>query len=114
MLHLVALYVTIAILVLFLGTKQEENLDKACIAAMVLVGVFAAMSVIMLHGTPFFPLGAFSTAVLLLLHHTIIHYKSEFPGERCSCAPFQCKDVGNHETWIVASVTAGVVSLFQI
>ena len=70
--------------------------------------------VILLHGTPFFSLGAFATAVLLLMHHTIIHYRSEFTDERCSCAPFQCKDVGNHETWVVASVTAGLVSLFQL
>ena len=39
MVHLVAFYVAIAILVLFLGTKQEKNLDKACIAAMSLVGL---------------------------------------------------------------------------
>ncbi len=114
MIHLIAFYVAIAILVLFLGTKQEENLDKACIAAMTLVGLFAAITVIFLRGTPYFSLGAFATAILLLLHHAIIHRNSNFSEERCSCTPFQCKDVGNHETWIVAAITAGLISLFQI
>lgn len=114
MVHLIAFYVAIAILVLFLGTKQGENLDKACIAAMTLVGLFAAITVIFLHGTPYFSLGAFATAILLLLHHAIVHRNSEFTNEKCSCTPFQCKDVGNHETWIVASITAGLISLFQI
>ena len=68
MMHYIALYVTIVILVLFLGTKQEQNLDKACIAAMTLVGLFAALMVVLLHGTPYFPLGAFATAVLCLVH----------------------------------------------
>jgi hypothetical protein len=114
MVHLIAFYVAIAILVLFLGTKQDKNLDKACIAAMSLVGLFAVITVIFLHGTPYFSLGAFATAILLLLHHAIVHRTSEFADEKCSCAPFQCKDVGNHETWIVAAITAGLISLFQI
>ena len=112
--HLIALYVAISILVLFLGTKQEKNLDKPCIAAMVLVAIFAIVAVIMLHGTSYFPLAAFGTALLLLFHHTIVHYNTDFTEERCSCAPFQCKDASNHETWVVAAITAGLVSLFQV
>ena len=114
MVHIIAFYVTIAILVMFLGTKQENNMDRVCIAAMSFVGLFALITVILLRGTPYFPLGAFATATLLLLHHAIVHRNSEFPDEKCSCAPFQCKDVGNHETWVVAAVTAGLISLFQI
>ena len=84
------------------------------IIAVFLIGVQASVTVITLGGTSVFPLGALLVAVTLLSHHTIIHRYSRFEGENCSCAPFQCKDVSNHETWIVAAIVAGLVSLLGL
>jgi hypothetical protein len=49
-------------------------------------------------------------AISLLCHHAVIHRNSRFDDERCSCAPFQLKDICNHETWVVACVVASVIS----
>ena len=95
---------------------QVPSRDPAMygIIAVFLIGVQASVTVITLGGTSVFPLGALLVAVTLLSHHTIIHRYSRFEGENCSCAPFQCKDVSNHETWIVAAIVAGLVSLLGL
>jgi len=60
------------------------------------------------------PAGSTFLSFTLLSHHTIIHWRSRFRGETCSCAPFQCKDISNHETWVVAGIVAAVVSWLRI
>ena len=82
--------------------------------AVTLIGIQAAVSVLSLHATSAFPAAAVFVAFTLLCHHTIIHRHSRFEGERCSCAPFQCKDVSNHETWVVAALVAAAVSQFRV
>jgi hypothetical protein len=52
--------------------------------------------------------------VCAVCHHTIIHWRSRFEGETCSCGPFQCKDISNHETWVVASAVAALVSALHM
>ena len=74
------------------------------------VGLQALVTIICLWGSGWFPLGALFVAFTLLCHHAIIHRHSRFEGETCSCAPFQCKDVSNHETWVVAALVAALVS----
>ena len=77
-----------------------------CIQAIVSVSVFA--------GSQYFPFTAVFLAFTLLMHHAIIHRHSTFEGERCSCAPFQLKDVCNHETWVVCSIVASLISWFGV
>ena len=84
------------------------------LVAVSLIGIQASVSVIVLRGTSAFPPAALFVAFTLLCHHAIIHWNSRFEGETCSCAPFQCKDVSNHETWIVASLVAAMVSLLHV
>ena len=74
----------------------------------------AVISVAALGGSEWFPAAALWLAITLLAHHTVIHWNSRFEDETCSCAPFQCKDVSNHETWVVASLVAGTVSLANL
>lgn len=108
---------------LFLGYKQvpsslptemaahsEDHMGMYSTWAVSAIGIQALITVIALWGTGWFPLGALFVAFTLLSHHTIIHRYSRFEDESCSCAPFQCKDVSNHETWVVAALVAGLVS----
>lgn len=82
--------------------------------AVTAVSVQAFVSIMFLRATAWFPAAAILLAFTLLCHHAIIHRNSRFEGETCSCAPFQCKDISNHETWVVAALVAGIVSLLHL
>jgi hypothetical protein len=122
---LLAYFAISFLLVLGLGyyqAKLEEHEPQDGFGDPGLYGVLALASIvglalavlICLGGTPWFPLGALFVGFTLLCHHMLIHWNSRFEGETCSCAPFQCKDVENHETWVVAAITAAVVSWLQV
>ena len=83
------------------------------ILAISAVCVQALVSIVLLRGTIWFPFSALFLSFTLLCHHAIIHRNSRFEDETCSCAPFQCKD-SNHETWVVASSVAAVISVLHV
>lgn len=114
MMHLAVFFLCTSIVVLFLGYVQAREFDRYSIAAISIIILMAILSVVVLGGTQYFALAALYIALVLLLHHTVIHRTSDFTEEKCGCAVFQCKDVKNHETWVVAATTAGLVSLFHI
>ena len=93
---------------------ETTNSEVYSILAVAAVCVQAFVSVVSLGGTAFFPAAALFVAFTLLCHHAIIHRRSRFEGEHCSCAPFQCKDICNHETWVVAASTSAIVSLLHL
>jgi hypothetical protein len=82
--------------------------------AIAVVCVQAFVSAATLGGTSCFPPAALFLAFTLLCHHAIIHRRSRFEGEVCSCAPFQLKDICNHETWVVTSLVAALVSTLHL
>jgi hypothetical protein len=92
-------------------TTNSEVYSTLAVAA---ICVQAFVSMATLGGTDVFPLAAVFVAFTLLCHHTIIHRRSRFEGEVCSCAPFQGKDVCNHETWVVAAFVAAIVSTLNL
>ena len=92
----------------------DSDADVCSILAVAAVCMQAFVCLVGLHGSAWFPAAAFFLAFTLLCHHTIIHWGSRFEGETCSCAPFQCKDICNHETWVVATLVAGLISLLRI
>jgi hypothetical protein len=99
-----------------LPSTQAETTNSECYSTLAVAAVCiqAFVSVTTLGGTDVFPLAALFVAFTLLCHHAIIHRRSRFEGEVCSCAPFQCKDICNHETWIVASIVAAAISQLHI
>ena len=99
-----------------LPSTQSENTNSEVysILAVAAVCVQAFVSMAVFSGTDVFPLAALFVAFNLLCHHTIIHRRSRFEGEVCSCAPFQGKDVCNHETWVVAALVASIISLLHL
>jgi hypothetical protein len=92
----------------------EAEQGGYAIAAIIALCVQALVSVLFLGWTGWFPAAAVWLAFTLLCHHAMIHRNSRFEGEQCSCAPFQFKDIGNHETWVVAALVAGLISLLRV
>jgi hypothetical protein len=89
-------------------TNHEDLYATAALTALCVQGI---ITLVVWGGTAYFPLGAFVLAATISSHHAVIHRHSKFEGESCSCICFQVKDVSNHETWVVCSLVAGVVSL---
>jgi hypothetical protein len=124
MLALLAVYFVLTfLLTLSLGylqtpycvTGEAQHSGKMeSILAIIAVCVQALVSIILLKGTVWFPFSALFLSFTLLCHHAVIHRNSRFDDETCSCTPFQCKDVSNHETWVVASSVAAVISLLHL
>jgi hypothetical protein len=90
---------------------RNEVYGKIALAAICLQAI---VSIASLGGTNKFPYAAIFVAFTLLSHHTVIHRQSRFEGEVYSCAAFQLKDISNHETWVVASIVAAVVSATHV
>jgi ABC-type branched-subunit amino acid transport system permease subunit len=112
MMHFVAFFITIAILVMFLGSKQQRGYDRYGLAAMALFALLALTGTLLLHGTIFFSAAAFATALLLCVHHIISHFNTNnAESERCTLFS---KEPSWHETWIVAAIVAGVVSVLKL
>jgi hypothetical protein len=120
MLEWVLIYYAITFLfIIWVGVREASAEDESmrstnANAATAALIVQAVVTVAVWGWTPWFSLAASWLAVTLLWHHSIIHWRSRFEGEACSCAPFQCKDVLNHETWVVACLVAGFVSILRI
>ena len=93
------------------GASGNEVYGALAIAA---ICIQAGVSITCLCGTNKFPYAAIFVAFTLLSHHTVIHRQSRFEGEVYSCAAFQLKDISNHETWVVASIVAAVVSATHV
>ena len=94
--------------------SDTSNSEIFSILAVAAVCVQAFVSVAIFGGTTVFPIAAVFLAFTLLSHHAIIHRRSRFEGEHCSCAPFQLKDICNHETWVVAALVAAAISLLHV
>jgi len=88
--------------------------DLYATAAVTALCVQALLTIVVWGGTAYFPIGAIVLAATISSHHAVIHRHSKFEGETCSCVCFQLKDVSNHETWVVCSLVAGVVSLAHL
>ena len=112
MIHFLALFVTVSILVIFLGTKQQKPSDRYCIAAALLIALLGITAVALLHGQVMFPPAAFAIALLIGAHHMVTHYNSQ--AEEDLCVPFRCGRDSPHRTWIVAAVVAGTTSALRI
>lgn len=97
-------------------TQTAQNNDSSWYSgvAITAMSIQAFVSIILFQGTGVFPIAAVFLAFTLLSHHAVIHRNSNFENETCSCIAFQCKDISNHETWVVASIVAGVVSLSHL
>ena len=96
------------------GVDDTRTTELYAWFANVCLIVQAFVSAGVLAGTGWFPVAGVILAFTLLCHHAVIHRNSRFDDEQCSCAPFQLKDICNHETWVVASLVASLISVFGV
>jgi hypothetical protein len=114
---LIAYFIVTFIVTLVLGFQQVSNKEKTGLLSSLAIGLMitqAIVSVAVFGGDPLFPLTAFLLGATILCHHAVIHWNSDFSEQPCACAFFQLKDVSNHETWVVGSVVAGLISVFHV
>lgn len=108
----------IAFAILLCGNLQKEKNDIYARYAVICM-VVQAILIIFLY-SKFIPFGALclSHAVILITHHIIIHsnipiglriQSTERGVEETTFLTLQLKDISNHETWIVALLTASIV-----
>lgn len=105
--------VVLGLLQLRAADDKQKAFTYSLVANLVMLSQ-GLISILVYGGTSLFPFAALILAATILTHHTIIHWNSDFEDETCSCAPFQVKDVSNHETWVVASFVAAYVSAARI
>ena len=84
--------------------EDEERVSCLSLAAIIVIVTQAVLSVLVYQGTILFPFAALFLAFTLVCHHAIIHWNSDF----------RCKDIRNHETWVVAALVAAFISGAQI
>ena len=121
MIPYVVFFITTTILVIFLATKQRKPLDRFCQTAILLLTILALTSIVLLRGTNLFPASAFALAALLLAHRSIVTFPPDLDagaaeaGQGLSpCLAGAARDAGNHSTWVVAALVAGLVSAFGV
>ena len=113
MLHFLAFFLTVSLLVMVLGAKQQKPGDRHAIAAGLLVTLLACTAVAILRGTVMFAPAAFAIALLQIVHHLIANF-NDTAAEQDRCAPFRCNTAKGHFTGIVAAATAGLVSALKL
>ena len=114
---LIAYYVGTFVVTLVLGFQQTRHKERAGLLSSLAIGLLvtqAIVSVAVFAGNSLFPLLAFLLGLTILCHHAVIHRDTDFSEEPSSCAFFQLKDVSNHETWVVGSAVAGLISVFHV
>jgi hypothetical protein len=92
-------------------TKYAAIYRNLALAALTMQGV---VSVVVGMGTPLFPVAAAFLALTLLCHHAVVDRYSCSEDESWWWFPFQYKDVSNHDTWVVVSLVAGLVSYLRV
>lgn len=94
------------------GCLQRTPGDRAAVTGAVAMVAYAVFIVAVLQNEIHFSACCLSLAIVIWIHHILIHWESDFTGQWTFCT-FQLKDISNHETWIVACVVAGTVFFFS-
>lgn len=100
------------LLIILFGFLQKTPGDRYAIITLVLFLVTASYIVFYLAYDYRFDVLAFFFGCVIALHHMCIHRESDFTGQ-ITCCTLQLHDISNHETWIVACVTAAIVWFYS-
>jgi len=100
------------LVVLICGFFQKTTGDRYSIMSTILLVNIALFICLYLAFEYRFDVLAISFGSLIIAHHMLIHWNTDFAGE-ITCCTLQLNDISNHETWIIASFTAGIVWFFS-
>ena len=110
MMHLIALFVTVAVVVMFLGSRQRNDNDFYGLASTALLVILAITSACFTSGTVFFPASALAFAILVLAHRLIVVRFSSDEDDTWSAAIVRQEMLRAHETCVASALTAALVS----
>ena len=112
MMHLIALFVTVAVMVMFLGSRQRSDNDRYGLASAALLVILAVTLACFTRGTVFFPASALAFAILVLAHRVIVVRFSTPPDEenQSPTTIVRKEFLRAHETCIASALTAALVS----
>ena len=99
------------VMMLLTGVLQKEKRDRYAIAFLVLAIAQALYIAAYLSFEIRFDVLSYTLGVCIWMHHYLIHKDDDFSQEY-TLFTFQLNDISNHETWIVACITAGVTWFF--
>ena len=111
--YLIVCYVLLCACMIFLGVYQRRYLDRFSVASIVLMCVSGVCALVFYGRTEFFPAAALGLTAILLIHGMVIHFPLSDTINSCH-ASFRFRCVCNHETWVLVTAAAGLVSAFRV
>ena len=99
------------------GSKQKTLFYRYALSTSFLFSTLTVASAALLLGTIFFSGAALALALLLVVHRAIVYIANtnpDLPAEPSCSVMFRCSDACHHKTWVVAALTAAVVSILRL
>jgi 4-hydroxybenzoate polyprenyltransferase len=91
---------------ILLGVYQRRYLDRFSVASIALMCVSGVCALVVYGQTEYFPAAALGLTAILLIHWMVLHFPLH-KDQSCRC-------VFHHETWVLVTAVAGLVSAFRV
>ncbi len=111
--YLIGCYVFLCVCMILLGVYQRRYLDRFSVASIALMCVSGVCALMVYGRTEYFPAAALGLATILLIHGMVLHFPLN-DDQSSSCHAFRFRCVCHHETWVLVTAVAGLISAFRV